>query len=525
MKTRNLFPLIFLLLLFGLTACTPSATAVEEATPTILPTSLPAFNQEPGAPGTFKPTACRFILPEDVTEGEGVTCGYVTVLENRDQLEGRTLRLAVAIFHRPGGPVYPDPVIYLSGGPGTAALEPMRFSFEAMTKGVFDAGRDLVVFDQRGIGLSRPALDCPEYDSVSLDLFDLEIDGETLDPAQITDRILESLQLCRDRLSQIADLTQYHSASSADDVEDLRQALGYEQVNLWGGSYGTRLGLEVMRRHPEHIRSVILEAVYPPDMDLYPAIPGNFYRSLELLFEHCAANPVCNESYPDLKTILFDTVADLNDSPVTSEITNPFTGETYPAKTDGSVLLSLIFQILYDSKFRYLLPEIIYEASQGEFTLLDRVRGSVIGNMALTSRGMQLTVQCHEEVAFSSPDVFHEALAPFPELAGMYLTSAQGNIIYDICALWDAGQADASANEAVTSDLPVLILNGEFDPITPPAWGWHAAETLSNAYMFDFPGIGHGASVVDPCPRGIFTAFLETPTNEPNVTCIGEMEN
>ena len=119
----------------------------------------------------------------------------------------------------------------------------------------------------------------------------------------------------------------------------------------------------------------------------------------------------------------------------------------------------------------------------------------------------------------------HATLARHPELAGLYANSQQGELIYTICGLWDAGGAAPQANEPVFSELPVLILNGEFDPITPPAWGEHAAESLPNARVFTFPGIGHGASTVDPCPAEMFTAFLRDPSGLLDSGCIAAMEH
>ena len=520
MNSRTIFRSLSILLLWGLAACSaqPTPTPALPAAPT--PTAV----QYHDTPGTFAPNACRFVLPEDLKDGQNVECGTLALLEDRHKPEGHTIRLAVAVFHRPGGAIYPDPVIYLSGGPGVSALKGMQFNYEEMTGAVFAAGRDLVVFDQRGIGISRPALDCPNYNTLFRDLLDQQVNGRVVDSQRVPELILSSLQECRDTLSQSADLTHYNSAESADDVEELRQALGYAQVNLWGGSYGTRLGLEVMRRHPEHLRSVALEAVYPPDVDLFTAVPGNFSRSLELLFESCAANAVCSAAYPDLESVLFDTVERLNADPVPRQITDPFTGEEYDTFLDGGALLNLIFQVLYDSKLRYLLPEMIYDASQGNFTTLDHVREALLAMMSLTSRGLLFSVQCHEEVAFSSPQAFQAALGRMPQISSMYANNQQGTLIFSICQMWEAGQAAPSANQPVTSSLPTLVLNGEFDPITPPAWGEHAAQTLSNAYVFTYPGIGHGATFVDNCPRSMFTAFLLDPSTSPDDACIAAMK-
>jgi pimeloyl-ACP methyl ester carboxylesterase len=308
-------------------------------------------------------------------------------------------------------------------------------------------------------------------------------------------------------------------------VNDLRLALGYDQVNLWGGSYGTRLALEVMRRYPLGLRSVVLDSVYPPDVDLYAEAPANFSRALDRLFAACAANPICDQAYPNLRNDFFETVQRLDAPPVLREIQNPFSGEKYETWMDGGTLLALTFQLLYDSKLRFLLPGQIYAASQGDYTAFDRVRGALIGQLGLSSRGMMFSVQCNEELPFSSLESLKLGQESHPEISALYESALLGELTFRICEKWGAGQAEASANQAVHSDIPTLVMSGEFDPITPPAWGRHAAESLEKAFFYEYPGLGHGTSVVEDCPRGMMTAFLANPAAPPADACIGEMEN
>ncbi len=330
---------VLLICLVCLSACaSPASIPVEDSRPTAQPASprpLPANTVEPGI---FQPAACRFVLPEGVRQSEEVDCGNLTVAERRSQAlgpSGRRIQLAVAIFHPPGGATHPDPIIFLSGGPGASILETMRYQYEWLTEPAFATGRDLIVFDQRGVGVSQPALDCPGYDRLVVDLLDRNWQGQPVSEDQISTLILNELSACRRTLAGIADLTAYNSAASAADVNDLRLALGYEQVNLWGASYGSRLALEVMRRYPTGLRSVVLDSVYPPDVDLYAGAPANFSRALERLFSACAANPICDRAYPDLRNVFFETVQKLDTQPVLREVQNPFTGEKHQAWMDG----------------------------------------------------------------------------------------------------------------------------------------------------------------------------------------------
>jgi pimeloyl-ACP methyl ester carboxylesterase len=513
---------VWLFLLLILPAC-GAQTATPLATPTVSPTPRPIPTPELVSTARFEAATCPFVLPEGYTQGENVDCGWLVVPENRGALPSRAIRLAVGIFHSVGGATRPDPVIYLSGGPGGSALEFIRYTFEDGFAWALEAGCDLILFDQRGVGVSKPALDCPNVDVLVRDLSNRAWDGHPASKQEAGDLILDAYLACGENLARVADLTAYNSAASAADVNDLRLALGYDRINLWGVSYGTRLALTVMRDHPEGLRSVVLDSVYPPDVDLYVESPANFGRSLDLLLDSCAANPVCDENYPNLRTVFFDTIEQLNAAPVTRTITDTLTGVDYTTLFDGDALLGLVFQVLYETEFKYLLPELIYDANQNNFDALDRIRGALLAQRTATSTGMMFSVQCHEEIPFSSPEAFEAALAQHPESTGLFERATAGGLAYRVCAGWGAGRADAIENQPVTSNIPTLVLAGESDPVTPPAWGRHAAETLSNSYFFECPGVGHGASAQD-CGRKLVLAFLDNPTVAPDNGDTAEME-
>jgi pimeloyl-ACP methyl ester carboxylesterase len=508
-----------LCLLLSLAACGGATTATPPAT---LPTSTPVRatpTPEFVSAARFEQVACPFVLPEGYTQGENVECGYLVVPEDRSRLPSRAVRLAVGIFHPKGGAATPDPVLYLSGGPGASVLELVRYQFEGFFAPIMEgARRDLIVFDQRGVGRSRPPLDCPNVDALALEMLDRDLEERPASDQEMFDLMTEAYLDCAADLRQVADLTMYNTAASAADVNDLCLALGYEQVNLWGGSYGTRLALGVMRDYPEVLRSVVLDSVYPPDVDLYVEAPSNFSRALNKLFEDCAANPVCSDAYPDLRMVFFDTVAHLNESPVTTTITNTLTGQGYPSVTTGNTLLGFVFQVLYETEFKYLLPQFIYDVSQNDWTAIDAIRGALLAQASVSSRGTMFSVQCHEEIAFSSLAEYESVLAQYPELAGLYEYATLGKLTYRVCEGWGAGEADSIENEPVVSDVPTLLMAGEFDPVTPPAWARHAAETLVNGYFFEYPGVGHGASA-EGCGREMMLAFLDSPTTVPDDAC------
>ncbi len=550
MSRRLLALLVLLASLLAVSACdllpqptatpAPTATPVATATDTPTPTASPTTTQTPTAtstatrtatltatltptpkPAVFEKVSCPFRLPVGVSEGKDVDCGYLVVPEDRSDPQSRSIRLAVAIFRNPGKTVKADPIIYLSGGPGGSALEFIYLSYNNMVKPVLAANRDVIVYDQRGVGLSKPALDCPAASQLDLELLDNEYNGRILTTKEQADLMLEAMLACQKDLSSMAKLSAYNSAANAADLADLRKALGYRQVNLWGISYGTRLALTTMRDAPDGIRSVVLDSVYPPDVDIYTEGPANLARALDTLFKGCAADAACNAAYPNLRQVFFDTAAALSKDPVKLTAVNPLNNKSYPMVLDGDMLISLIFQMLYQTDMLAELPQIIYQAKAGAYTALASMMGLLIAQESAMSPGMQYSVQCHEERPFTSLAEYRAAVARYPELADYYDEASE--LGFAICDGWQAGKAPAAENEPVTSDIPTLIMSGEYDPITPPAWGARAAKTLSKSYTFVYPATGHGGSLDSECATGMMLAFFEDPSRAPDDSCIARM--
>jgi pimeloyl-ACP methyl ester carboxylesterase len=499
---------------------TPGPTETPAATETVPPTETP----EPVTPATFEEDSCPFELPSGQVEGVDVECGYLVVPENRAEPAGRMIRIAVAIFRYTNGRPEPDPIIYLEGGPGGSALEFINLSFDTRYEPVFAARRDIIVFDQRGVGFSEPALDCPEYVELGVELLNNEIDGREYTAEEMYVLSGEALAACAEDLRSVADLTQYNSNTSAADVNDLRRALGYEQVNLWGISYGTRLALEVMRDYPAAVRSVVLDSVVPPDIDVFEETPLNAKRAFDLLFDGCAANADCSQAYPNLREVFFETVERLNAEPAQFITNDPLAFESYDTIMDGDSLVSLVFNFLYDTDIITLLPQIISETSEGDYSKIGSLLGALIATRESSSDGMNMAVNCHEEYPFSSEAEYDANVAQVPELAGWFEFSSTRQNFVSCPVNWQAGQADASENQAVNSDIPTLVMSGEYDPITPPAYGERAAETLVNSFAFTYPGVGHGSSTVEGCPNQMFLDFIKDPTTAPDSTCIMGMD-
>jgi len=508
-------------------SATSAATATATAEPTMTPAASPTATPPPTETATppaeeaayepvFEPAACQF----DAQSGREVECGYLVVPEDRENLEdGNTVRLHVAVFASESEEPEPDPIVYLAGGPGGDALERIPFVFESRFAPFLEK-RELIMFDQRGTGYSEPSLACPEYTELSLELLD-----DILTPEEAVAIYLDNLAACHERLEGAGvDFTAYNSAASAADVRDLQRALGYEEINLFGISYGTRLAQTIVRDYPEGVRSVTLDSAYPIAANIVLETPPNLARAFDVFFAGCAADAACADAYPNLEDRFWDLVMATDEEPITVPVSYAFTGEQYDAALAGDDLIGVLFQGLYSAEIIPVLPQVISDTIGGDYGLLGTLLSNFLLNNEFSSVGMQFSVQCHEEISFAEPRQAEAAVKAYPRLEDFFVSSASvGEAAFDVCAMWEAGQAPPFENEPVRSDLPTLILAGEYDPITPPSWGESLAAGFTNSSFFTFPGLGHGVSLDGGCPLSVMLAFLDDPATAPNGACVEEM--
>jgi pimeloyl-ACP methyl ester carboxylesterase len=502
---RKILPILLSIALF-LAACQTGPTA---APPTLQP-----------GPGGYTPKFEKADCPFNIPQGVTVECGYLVVPENRANPTGPTVRLAVGRFKATAANPAPDPILYLEGGPGGSPLRAYTKNFDIYF-GAYAQKRDVILLDQRGTGYSTPVLDCPETTQASLDQLDKQ-----LTPAEADKQYNQALAVCHDRLTtQGVDLGAYNSAESAADINDLRLTLGIKEWNLYGISYGTRLALEVLRDVKQGIRSVVIDSVYPPQASLVTDTPADFARALNLILDTCAADPSCNEAYPNLKQVLFDTAHKLNASPAKITLTQPdlgnigTPGKQLPALLDGDSLLAFFFQVMYGSELIPSVPALIYQAKDSDLAAISQLQSQFLSQYKDISQGMYFSVECVEAVPFDTLAQAEAAYQAQPDLAAA-LGSPQGT--FDACKIWNVPKAPAVEDQAVSSDVPTLVLSGQFDPITPPAWGKLAASTLSKSFFYEVPGAGHGSSLSVACPQKIALAFFDQPTSAPDTTCLSQ---
>jgi pimeloyl-ACP methyl ester carboxylesterase len=465
-------------------------------------------------------TDCWFTVPS----GQVADCGRLVVPEDRSTPFSPEIQIGFARFHHPDGNPEPDPIVYLAGGPGESIISVFSFpgAFEAIVPPLFPANRDVIFFDQRGVGVSEPALSCALGDSY-FELLDYELGGETLTSREVGEQLAADMLECGEQLGETTDLSAYTTVASAADVNDLRIALGYDQFNLWGVSYGTRLAQVVMRDQADGVRSVAIDAIMSQDLELIEFVAAAD-RALNVLFEGCAADVTCNGAFPSLGEVFAETVVSLNENPPTLELNHPATGEAFTARLTGDLFTFLLYESLYDTDTLPFLPLVIYATSQGDYSMAAGGIPALVGVDRLLDLGMLMSVRCNrDKVNLPSLHEYDAAVAAFPGLSGFAEVHFGFRPLTQICQEWDSGTADASAWEPVTSSIPTLAMTGEYDPNLAPAFGERVASHLDNVFYFEYPGIGHGSVGSHPCPTAMFVEFIIDPNTVPDASCMAEM--
>lgn len=481
---------------------------------TTLPTHAPTSQIVPTT--NFHAATCPFQLGEGIIEGQTITCGYVSVPENRSNPNGATVQLAIAIFKSPNVQNDPYPVIRLEGGPGGPSLDNWAHYVTRANYSTFVFNHDLIMFDQRGTGYSTPSLKCPETLQEQFDALNKQLSGATSEQLQ-----LQAIRACHDRLTRAGiDLNAFNVLENAADVHDLIVALGYKQANLYGVSYGTRLALTTMRLFPSVIHSVVLDSVYPPQKNRND-LPNTAQRVFNVLFHGCAIDTHCNTTYPQLDSVFYQLITDLNVTPAHFQTTDITTNKSYNVTMTGDEFVFVLFSALYVTQFIPALPKMIFQIQNHDYTLLSRIYGAVEFDDTF-SDGMFYSDDCSEDWAFLTKNDIDAAMQG---ITSQIRSALRGDLQqeYDSCQLWHVQPSPASQKQAVVSTIPTLILSDEYDPITPPANGQLTAQTLKHSHYFLFPGLGHGAEYNSPCVDSIISAFDDTPTQKPSGVCIASM--
>jgi pimeloyl-ACP methyl ester carboxylesterase len=441
----------------------------------------------------FRAAPCPFPGGEQAAEHD-IDCGYVTVPEHRDRPSNRTIDIAVAIAHgtQPGSS--DDPVVFLNGGPGDSALVDIAPVWAASS---IRERHDLVLLDQRGTGYSRPALPCRALDSqLSIDALTAEQDAE---------RVRLATTCLDEYRSQGIDVTAYTTRENAADVDAVREALGLKRWSLYGISYGTRLALEVMRTHASTIRAAVLDSPYPPQARPLEDASARFERAMVEVLTACREDPGCAAAYPNVGSRL-GAILSNGDARLDREY--PWVPASYAA--------GVLNGELYTPHGIATIPVVVDGLERGNAMLL---RNGYFAwtppPVEATATGMHYSVECHDR-AF---DVDEAAVAKDRALHSSYGPMEGARAIRAICGVWGAQPPSADEVAPVASDVPTLVLVGQFDPVTPPSYAAGTAFTLGRATIVEMPGLGHAVSLTQ-CGIQLRNAFLADQTAALDRSCV-----
>ena len=426
--------------------------------------------------GTLALEPCTLSAPSSPTT-LAAFCGKLPVAEDRALPAGRRIELAIALVPSRAKRPLPDPVFMLAGGPGQSALETFPAAAAAFREVLRD--RDVVLVDQRGTGGSN-RLACPEPDAAA-----------GADPFGDTGAAREFAEQCLAGLA--ADARFYTTSDAVLDLEAVRAAMGAAQVNLVGVSYGTRVALEYLRRHPDRTRTVVLDGVVPPELALGADHARNLEAALEAHFALCEADATCRRLYGAPRERLDALLEDLRREPRTVQFRDPLSDARREEQLTPDAVAGVVRLYAYVPQLAAMLPRSLAEASTGRPEVL-MSQAAMIQNLVgeQITFGMQLSVICAEDA---------DRLRVDPADAGTLLGTRFVSTLLAQCEVWPKGRRPADFNAPVQSDRPVLLLSGQLDPVTPPRYGEAVVRHLPNGRHLVAPGQGHNVFGSGCAPR------------------------
>jgi pimeloyl-ACP methyl ester carboxylesterase len=482
-KTRLMIAVAVAAAIFGYKTLKPSSDTARN-TPAAA-SSTPIAPIQPVLLGKIPFTPCSLSSPM-AKDSLDAMCATYSVPENRAAPNGRKLTLNIAWLQATSnGEKLPDPVFFLAGGPGQSAVDTfpgLNPVFKEVRK-----QRDVVLIDQRGTGHSN-VLTCKPAEA-DKEAFDTSPDAMQAQAAQ-----------CVDALSKKADLRHYTTTDAIADLDDVRQAIGAAQLNLVGISYGTRVAQQYAMRYPQSTRSIVLDSVVPNALGLGNIFARNLDDALSLQFGVCSKDPVCKKTLGDPRAELDVLLTKLRATPAQVQYRDATSGETKQGTLRAETVAGLVRMYAYMPLASGLLPKLIHEANAGHYdglmALSQMMSGQMEDGMAL---GMQLSVVCSEDAS---------SMVSRAEDANTVLGNLMPSGMAAMCKVWPKGTPPADFHTPLASKVPALVLEGEFDPVTPPRYGKDVVQHLPNGRLFVLKGQGHNVIGAGCMPK-LFTQFIE----------------
>jgi pimeloyl-ACP methyl ester carboxylesterase len=476
---------------------------------------------------------CPFKGKVQYKPGE-ISCGLLSVPENREKPTSRMIQLHYVKLaarkpllwdEKTRGPwkKRDDAIIYLTGGPGVTVT---GYTNRLKDHGARDT-RDLYILEQRGIGFSEDF--CPLY--------------PTLDPKTANANDRDSAQAAQIKIAEDCfksaaargvDLSSYNTIENARDVEALRRALGFKQWNVWGISYGSYLGQAYLKEDPEGVRAAVIDAIVPLEQRVqFMRIATHFQRDLDLLDKACAANPVCAKSFKSSSDRIKGAITKVAKEPIVIE--DPIDDEVFPngkATFFEIIIAGVPFQAFYEQKTYATLPAMIDAMAQ----MVDKkdyaaLRTLTVGGPvetagdAFIAQGMYNAISCNDGWVAGLEQAVIEDQKANPVIGG----AMQGDPKFAaeqaaMCVRNGLPPRSPEWYGALVTDIPMIVANGQMDPITPPPLAQAIMPGLKNATYVEFPYAGHGPTRSVKCAGDFLTKFFDAPTAKVDTKCADDMK-
>lgn len=514
---------------------TPEVAAREVITPDAQPIPQeqdPAATAQPlpaGEPtyGTFAEdnAQCETLIGEEVPEAlmAYLRCGFLNVPELHAQPDGqpplgggKQIKLPLVVLKSSSANPAPDPIIVLQGGPGGSAIRDFFFS---ILRAGFRAGeRDIILVDQRGSFQAQPSLICSEYRDVLLK----QLAQPAQDAAAIAERQAASAACFKRLQSEGVNLAAFNSTENAADIAAVAGALGYTQYNLYGLTYGSLLAQHVLALHPQNVRSVILDGVWPRNGRFTLDRNTRFLSALQKLDAACQTDELCKAEFPDLQNRLLKLVDELNANPAPMTLSARLDGKVVELQSPltGSRLLNTLFYMLYESTTLSRAPRLIDLIEKKDYDYVTRLRnGYELETLNLTTFGLANSIYCSEDLNYTAEEA-QQADAGVPKELSIFRSASE---MLDLCKTWQVPLVGPEMNTPAASDAPVLVLNGEFDPLTPASAATSTLGSLTKLTTVDIRGGGHGQIGPNACAASIVSNFLNAPGTPLDVKCAADL--
>lgn len=375
--------------------------------------------------------------------------------------------------------------------------------------------RDLIFWDQRGVGFSEPHL-CTSLD---VEWFRNAELGFT--PEEERQRNLATLKSCSKDLARSAtDVTQLSTSTSAADLEDIRTALGVGSWNLYGASYGTRLALVALRRATPGMRSAILDGVYPPNASQPIAQAWRLARVVELLRKRCAADRHCNARFPNIAARTYAAIEAAGRRPFSVPVAARAALPVDHVVVNDRLLALGLYQAFYDTELLPYIPAIVEQIERRNAATFEAMAQSLVGTVSYIRQSLNVAVECHDSMAVTTPAEIAASNAAEPRLEKAFAGDSNWAAY---CDAWQPGRATPEELAPATSAVPTLLFAGDFDPVTPPEYSSLALGTLSHAYLARLPSAGHAGKTLFPCTLELETAFLDQPNKPLDLGCLKQL--